>query len=288
MDRSRIAAQPVSWGINYLPGWGRMIGADQIVREVKQLGLTALEYQPGLFPQDATAARALFEESELRPAAGWIPVNLAKADRRDELATFRAAVGFIAELGAPIATIGAAGPAGDFETAVNLDESEWRYLTAGLDEITDIAGERGVQVALHPHVGTAVEQETDIARVVESTSIGFCYDAGHIAAAGGDPVRVARLIADRTVHVHLKDVDAAINARLISGEIGWSRAVGDGVFTPLGRGDLDLRAVLDAFANYTGTIVIEQDIRLLEDGSGPAQNPVANMEVSIAYLEGID
>ncbi|MGK9220369.1 MULTISPECIES: sugar phosphate isomerase/epimerase family protein [unclassified Microbacterium] len=287
MERSRIAAQPVSWGINYLPGWGRMVGADRIMADVTALGIDALEYQPGLFPEEAATARAMFDAAGIRPAAGWVPVDLAQADRREQLRSFRSAVEFLSELGAPIATIGAAGPSGDFESGVRLSAEQWRHLLAGFDEITDIAGEHGVQVALHPHIGTAVEREDDIRRVLEHSAIGFCYDTGHIAGAGGDPVRVARMIADRAVHLHLKDVDAAITRRLLDGEIGWARAVGDGIFTPLGRGDVDLRAVLEAFAGYTGTVVIEQDIRLLDDGSGPVQDPVENMRTSIAYLEQV-
>ncbi|SJM71793.1 sugar phosphate isomerase/epimerase [Gulosibacter sp. 10] len=287
MKRERIAAQPVSWGINYLPGWGRMVGADRILREVKELGLNALEYQPGLFPEDAGAARRLFAESGIRPAAGWIPVALAQRDRAEELERFRAAVRFVSALGAPIATIGAAGPGGDFEERVELGDREWGYLTTGLDEISEIAAEHGVEVALHPHVGTAVEREADIERVLGTSSVSFCFDAGHIAAAGGDAVRIARLIAPRTVHLHLKDVDAEINRRLVDGEIGWAEAVGQGVFTPLGQGDLDLRAILTAFAEYEGAVVIEQDIRLLEDGSGPEQDPFANMKTSIEFLEEV-
>lgn len=287
MDRGRIAAQPVSWGINYLPGWGRMLDAQQIVDDVKRLGLSAMEYQPGLFPEDAVAARALFAEAGIRPAAGWIPVALAKADRSQELATFRSSVQFLAELGAPIATIGVAGTSGDFESGVRLTEDEWAQLGAGLDEISAIAGEVGVQVAVHPHIGTAVESEADIRRVLDTSSVGFCYDAGHIACAGDDPVRVAQLLAERTLHLHLKDVDMRIASRMMAGEIGWAHAVGEGMFTPLGQGSLDLVQILAAFSAYTGTVVIEQDIRLIEDGSGPTQDPFANMRVSMAYLESL-
>lgn len=285
MQKHRIAAQPVSWGINYLPGWGKQLGADQIIRDVQELGISALEYQPGLFPEDARAARALFEGAGIRPAAGWIPVALAKSDRREELETFRKSVNFLAALGAPIATIGVAGPSGDFESGVRLSRVEWFFLTDGLDEITDIAGEVGVKVAVHPHIGTAIESEVDIERVAESSTVGFCYDAGHIACAGADPVRVARLISDRTVHLHLKDVNRSIADRLAKGEVGWAQAVGEGLFTPLGQGDLDLPGILNAFTSYGGTVVIEQDIRLLEDGNGPKQDPLANMRASMAYLD---
>lgn len=57
------------------------------------------------------------------------------------------------------------------------------------------------------------------------------------------------------------------------------------MFTPLGEGDLDLAGILNAYRSYTGTVVIEQDIRLLEGGSGPEQDPIRNMRSSIAYLE---
>ena len=68
MEKSRIAGQPVSWGINYLPGWGVQLSAATVLDEMRQLGIVATEYQPGLFPPDAASARELLSKYGVRRA----------------------------------------------------------------------------------------------------------------------------------------------------------------------------------------------------------------------------
>ena len=67
----RLCGQPVSWGINYLPGWGVQLSAEQVLADMQRAELKATEFQPGLFPTDAAAALRLFDTYALRCVAGW-------------------------------------------------------------------------------------------------------------------------------------------------------------------------------------------------------------------------
>ena len=63
-------------------------------------------------------------------------------------------------------------------------------------------------------------------------------------------------------HVHLKDVDPIVLARLSEGSLtGLSEAVDQRIFTELGAGALDLMGVLRVFAarGYDGWLMVEQD-----------------------------
>ena len=71
-----------------------------------------------------------------------------------------------------------------------------------------------VSAVLHPHVGTMVETRAEVDRVLTGSSIPLCLDTGHLLIGGTDPVELARAVPDRVAHVHLKDVDAGLAARV--------------------------------------------------------------------------
>src|SRR5262245_14507323 len=55
----RLGAGPISWGVCEVPGWGRMLSADRVLREMRSVGITATELgAPGFLPHDASALRA--------------------------------------------------------------------------------------------------------------------------------------------------------------------------------------------------------------------------------------
>ena len=123
----------------------------------------------------------------------------------------------------------------------------------------------GVRVCFHPHTATWVEAPDEVealATRLPDTGAGLCLDVGHYLAGGGAPVRAIRRYGSLVTHVHLKDVDPAVLARLRSREIdGFGAAVRERIFTELGNGALDLRGVLatlDAI-DYDGWLMVEQD-----------------------------
>jgi inosose dehydratase len=66
--------------------------------------------------------------------------------------------------------------------------------------------------------------------------ITLCLDTGHLLIGGTDPAEQARQVPDRIAHLHLKDVDSTIAAKVQSGRLSYSEAVGQGMYRPLGTG----------------------------------------------------
>jgi inosose dehydratase len=153
-----------------------------------------------------------------------------------------------------------------------------------VDEITAASGLRHV---LHPHVGTLVEVGADVDRVLEGSSVAWCLDTGHLAIGGVDPVGFAERVGGRVGHVHLKDVDQAIAARVRSGELSLLAGVRQGLFQPLGSGDLAIADVVHHLQSwkYQGWYVLEQDIAV-PSGEIPlvGRGPVGAVRESIEYL----
>ena len=108
----------------------------------------------------------------------------------------------------------------------------------------------------------------DRARARPARDVGLCVDTGHLLVGGADPVAITAAHPDRVVHVHLKDVDAARPRGCVPGETTFGDAVRDGMFRPLGEGDVDIEAMVRTLeaAGYDGWYVLEQDVML----DGPA------------------
>lgn len=151
----------------------------------------------------------------------------------------------------------------------------------------EVAGGHGLEAALHPHYGTVVETPEEIERVLDGCAVPLCLDTGHVVLGGGDPVAIARETPERIVHLHLKDVDAELAARVVEGRLAFSDAVLAGVFVPLGHGDVDARSVLESVrgAGYEGWYVFEQDTKLAAEPA-EAAGPRADVARSLAFLHG--
>jgi inosose dehydratase len=132
-----------------------------------------------------------------------------------------------------------------------------------------------------------VETGAETERVVTGSQIGLCVDTGHLVVGGADPVRLTAAHPERVAHVHLKDVDAARAARVRSGETAFGAAVRDGMFRPLGDGDVGIETMVRTLedAGYDGWYVLEQDVVL--DGPGDADAPYADVRTSLDFLERV-
>ncbi|HEV2286772.1 MAG TPA: TIM barrel protein, partial [Steroidobacteraceae bacterium] len=136
-----------------------------------------------------------------------------------------------------------------------------RELGARLTEVAAATAAAGVRLAYHHHMGTVVQSEADIDALMQATGpeVGLLLDTGHAAFAGADPAALARRYAARIVHLHAKDVRAAVAAEAHRGNWSFLKAVLQGVFTVPGDGSIDFGEVFAALADYSGWVVLEAE-----------------------------
>jgi inosose dehydratase len=286
----KIAGAPISWGVCEVPGWGPMLPADRVLRELKSLDLHALELgAPGFLPDTGPKVHELLQAANVEMLGGFVPVILHDAAQRE--ATLASA-----RTWAELLSVSSGRRGGKFVSAIvvdadwsprrPLDSAEWTHMFSMFDAIDGICADFGLEQVLHPHVGTLVETAADVQRVLDNSGIGWCLDTGHLAIGGFDPLDFAKRYADRTKHVHLKDVNLATAERLNCGELSLMEAVFAGLFRSLGEGDVDIAGVLQtlAAAKYDGWYVLEQDISI--DGEAPPEGtgPVEDIAVSLAFV----
>ena len=104
-------------------------------------------------------------------------------------------------------------------------------------------------------------------------ALPLLYDAGHMAFAGGDVLRVIAKHHRRISHVHTKDVRRSVIDGLDRTRDSFLDAVVKGAFTVPGDGSLDFVAIVGALheRGYQGWFVVEAE-----------QDPVANPPLAMA------
>lgn len=283
----KIAGAPISWGVCEVPGWGHQLSPDRVLREMRQAGLAATELGPqGFLPGDPIAARRLLDGYGLDCVGTFAPAVLHHAGH-DPVKDVAIAMDSIIATGASTLVLAAASGTGGYDSRPVLDAGQWATLLANLDRIADHAAARGVTAALHPHVGTMVETADEVARVLSGSMIPLCLDTGHLLIGGSRPLDLARGFTERVAHVHLKDVDAALASQVRSGELTYTQAVARGMYTPLGRGDVDVAGIVTALRvnGFDGWFVLEQDTILDTEPRG--EGPLRDVLASIAYLTDV-
>ncbi|MBO3752260.1 TIM barrel protein [Streptosporangiaceae bacterium NEAU-GS5] len=263
----KIAGAPISWGVCEVPGWGPQLSRDRVLREMRDLGLTATELGPEGFIPDP----ALPGDYGLTVIGAFVPVVLHDPDVTPE----------IPELPDGTVTVLAAATGRDgYDEKPVLDAVGWATLLRNLDRIAAEAVRTGGLVTLHPHVGTMVETRSEVWRVLDGSATPLCLDTGHLLIGGTDPREIP---PGRVAHAHLKDVDAGLAEQVGAGRLTYTDAVGKGIYRPLGEGDADIAGVVRGLSSYDGWYVMEQDVILTSERDDPA----ADVRASLAYLEAL-
>ena len=131
----RLAGAPISWGVCEVPGWGRQLAPERVLREMTALGLQATELGPvGYLPLDADDLRRRLDAFGLRLVGGFVPLVLhePRLDGARELATRMAEL--FAAAGADV-LVAAIVADEDWSAPAPLTDAEWDRLVAHLGEI---------------------------------------------------------------------------------------------------------------------------------------------------------
>lgn len=265
-----IGTAPVSWNNHDVPDYRPWTPYDQMLDEMVAAGYTATEFDDE-FPADPAQAERDMVRRGLQPASTFCAINLRDpAERANALAQAEERASYVAALGGDMLIVADSGDqrrralAGHVGPDDGLAEAGWEHLTSGLTEVAQRAQQHRVRIVFHNHVGTYVETEEELSRLLDMTDpqlVGLCYDVGHMLYGGGDVLRVMERYGDRVAYVHLKDVDLDVLERSRRESLGFHDALRLGIFTEFGQGGLDFTrffAALDAH-DYHGWIIVEQD-----------------------------
>jgi inosose dehydratase len=282
----RVAGAPISWGVCEVPGWGEMLPPSRVLPEMRSLGLAATELgAPGFLPSDEVALTADLAVYQMALVGGFVPLVLHDPQRRADALRRAAATAALFRAAGATRFVTAVVQDYDWPRPVPLDADGMKLLAEGLADVDELCATYGLTQVLHPHVDTLVETAADVELALEHTNVRWCLDTGHLAIGGVDPAEFARSEGHRVGHVHLKDVVSAVAARVLSRETTLVAGVQQGLFRPLGDGEVAVDQVVVALEqqDYDGWYVLEQDTALA-DVPPPGGGPVEDVRRSLAYL----
>jgi inosose dehydratase len=285
--RHKIAGAPISWGVCEVPGWGYQLAPDRVLTEMREVGLSATEFGPeGFLPREPAALAEVLAGHRLQAVGGFTPLILHRPDH-DPVPEIDTLLNSYEASGATTLVMSADTGLTGYDARPELDEAGWKALLQNLDRLDRLAAERGVRAVLHPHVGTMVENGPEVRRVLDGSSVSLCLDTGHLLIGGTDPAELTRQAPERIAHVHFKDVDAAKARQVQSGRLTYTEAVGQNMYRPLGTGDVDVPAIVEALRarGYDGWYVLEQDTILTDEPRGIG--PVADVNTSVEFLRAV-
>ena len=260
----------MNWNSPDVPEYRAWTPYPQLLAEMRAAGYAATEWG-GNMPTVPGELAADLSAHDLRMLGGFVGLALRDPARREaEIRRGREAGMFFKSLGADFLIAADSGDprrqgeAGHVDPAGGLDAAGWESLGTGLNELAAALRPEGVAVVFHNHVGTYVETEAEVSRLLDATDpslVGWCLDCGHLAYGGGDTLRMLARYGDRVGYVHLKDVDG--ETLRAARAAGWSfqEALRQFIFAPLGQGTVDIPAVVRALRahGYDGWLVVEQD-----------------------------
>jgi inosose dehydratase len=264
-----IGTAPVNWNNEDVPDYRPWTPYLQMLEEMVEADYSATEFSSH-FPDDPTRALRDLQARGLRAASTFLALNLRAADLESESRRAQDRAAYVKALGSDVLIIADSGDerrqqlAGRVGIEDGLDDASWQRLARGLETVADLCARIGVRIVFHNHVGTYIETEPELSRLLDMTDrkrVGLCFDVGHMLFGGGDIMRVMERYGDRVGYVHLKDVDLDILDRCRRESLGFHDALRLGIFTEFGSGGMDFQRFFEALEarQYTGWIIVEQD-----------------------------
>ena len=267
--RIQLGIAPIGWTNDDMPELGGDNTFEQCVSEMALACFSGSEVG-NKFPKDpAVLARAL-KLRGLVICNAWFSSFLTTRPFREVEKAFVKQCNFLCKLGASV--IGAAEQGLSiqgldkpvFDAKPVFSGGEWDRLCGGLNKLGALAGEKGLKLVYHHHMGTGVQTSTEIDRLMESTDpalVGLLYDSGHLVFSGEDHLAVLKKWIRRIRHVHLKDVRPDIRKKAMNKKWSFLKAVKQGVFTVPGDGCINFTPVFSLLQKeqYCGWWVVEAE-----------------------------
>ena len=264
----RLGISPLAWTNDDMPELGGETPLETCLAEARAAGYEGVE-MGHKFPRTAAELAPVLARHGLDLASGWYGTQLLERSADAEVRAVEDHLSLLADMGCRVMVLAEVGGAvhGDrtspLSARLRLADDDWAGFGARLTDLAEHMAGRGVGMAYHHHMGTVVETEAEINRLMAQTgeAVGLLLDTGHLSYAGADPVGVAGRHGRRINHVHCKDVRPEVLDRVRATDSSFLDAVLAGVFTVPGDGCVAFADALRQLAGYgyTGWLVVEAE-----------------------------
>ncbi len=266
--KAKLGIAPIAWWNDDLPEISSDISLEGCLTEASEAGFTGME-TGRRFPMDAVQLRPVLDACRMRVCGGWFSGLLLDGDIEAEKDRIAAQMALFKAVDAPCIVYGetAGTIQGDrhapLTTRRRLSEDEIKAYARKLTAFAEWCAAEGMPISYHHHMAAPIETEQDVDLLMKHSgaALPLLFDAGHMAFAGGDVLRVIDKHHARINHVHTKDIRRAVVDGLDRSRESFLDAVIKGAFTVPGDGSLDFEAIVKRLASYgyEGWFVVEAE-----------------------------
>lgn len=264
----RLGIAPIAWSNDDLPELGGETTLEQCLREARQAGYSGVE-KGGKFPMDPKVLKPIMEDHQIELVSGWFSGRLLEVTVEEEKSRIREQLALFQAMGCPVMVY--AETVGTVQGLIDIPVSQRPKLTPDqirrygekLTKLAEFLRAEQCPMAFHHHMGTVIEIEEEVDRLMESTdeAVGLLLDTGHLTFAGGDVIATTERWGKRINHVHTKDIRADVLKKLRANDWSFLKGVLEGVFTVPGDGSIDFGAFMKTLKTigYSGWVVVEAE-----------------------------
>lgn len=266
--KAKLGIAPIAWWNDDLPELSSDISLEGCLAEAGEAGFTGME-TGRRFPMDPAILVPILKAHRMQVCGGWFSGRLLDGEIAEEKDRIAAQMGLFKAVGAPCIVYGetAGTIQGDrnapLATRRRLSEDEIRTYARKMTAFAEWCADEGMPISYHHHMAAPIESEEDVDLLMKhsGSALPLLYDAGHMAFAGGDVLRVIDKHHARISHVHTKDVRMGVIDGLDRTRESFLDAVIKGAFTVPGDGSLDFEAIVRKLASwgYEGWFVVEAE-----------------------------
>ncbi|MEP6564569.1 MAG: myo-inosose-2 dehydratase [Mesorhizobium sp.] len=264
----KIGINPITWSNDDVPALGGDTPLETCLSETRQAGYRGTELG-GKFPRQSAKLGPILSSYGLELVSGWYDGRILDRTVDQEFAAITPHLTLLRDLGAKVVVYADTsrgrhdGIFAPISERPRLADGEWQAYGEKLTRLADRMAAFGVGMAFHHHMGTIVETDDEIGRLMAATgeSVGLLFDTGHCLFSGGDPASLLERHLDRIVHFHCKDVRLPVLEKARREDMSFMAAVMKGIFTVPGDGAVDFLSLLKPLAQrgYEGWIVVEAE-----------------------------
>lgn len=264
----KFGISPISWSNDDMQELGAETSLESCLRDIMELGFDGTELGHK-FPRTADDLRQVLTPFQLELVSGWFSANLLMHDADTGIEALQGHLALLKGMGCDVMVYAEVSNAIHSDKSVPLskspvlDNGAWVEFGSRLSKVADYLDRQGIKMAYHHHMGTVVETADEIERFFQVTNenVGIVLDTGHAVMGGVDPVHIIRAHSSRIVHVHCKDIRAAVIDRVVQDDMSFLNGVLEGMFTVPGDGDIDFATIMAELAavNYQDWIIIEAE-----------------------------
>lgn len=268
-NKVKLGIAPIAWTNDDMPDLGAENTFEQCVSEMALAGFTGCEVG-NKYPRDTAVLKKALELRGMQICNAWFSSFLTTKPYEEVEKDFIEHITFLKEMGAKVVGMSEQGHSIQgtdkpiFEAKYVMNDEEWDTLCTGINKLGKVAKDMGIKLCFHHHMGTVVQTEEEIDRLMANTDpelFGLLFDCGHLAYCGEDYMSVLNKYADRISHVHLKDIRPEKVEQVKREHLSFLQGVRLGTFTVPGDGVIDFKPIFDVLekTGYEGYVLVEAE-----------------------------